>query len=325
VNDAPAPFPGTGGVVPDVIKFVVSSLPGDPPHTDPLPASLRPMEVLDEGDATVFREFHMDKTPDACTGEDAWEIRSIDDVGDVIGSKWVDITELPELGETEVWKFVNRSGMTHPMHMHLVMFQVLDRQSCQESGGDCVPIGSPTEPPEHEWGWKDTVQVAPSEIVRVIARFEDYKGLFSYHCHIIEHEDHEMMRQFQAVATIAHCEDGLDNDGDGLTDFAGGDPGCDVTTDPSERGPTLTCDDGIDNDGDALTDHPADPTCGSPTGITEVPEPSAFMLGLTSALTLLAIRRHSRVQRAGGRQAESWVRLLVVRTPSIGGGDVVPR
>jgi spore coat protein A len=295
VNDAPAPFPGVGGAVPDVIQFIVSTLPGDPPHTAPLPATLRPMEVLDELDATVFRNFHLDKAPDACTGDSAWLIQSIDDMGGVLGDKWVDITELPELGETEVWKFVNLSGMTHPMHMHLVMFQVLDRQACQKSAGQCTPIGDPTLPPPHEWGWKDTVQVGPDEIVRVIARFEDYKGLFSYHCHILEHEDHEMMRQFQAVATIAHCEDGLDNDGDGLTDFAGGDPGCEVTTDPSERGPTLTCDDGIDNDGDAATDHPADPTCGSPFGVTEAPEPSSFALGLSAGLALLMLLRRRRV------------------------------
>jgi MYXO-CTERM domain-containing protein len=189
--------------------------------------------------------------------------------------------------------------MTHPMHMHLVMFQVLDRQPCQKSGGQCLPIGSPLPPPEHEWGWKDTVRVAPDEIVRVIARFEDYKGLFSYHCHIIEHEDHEMMRQFRAVATVAHCEDGLDNDGDGLTDFVGGDPGCKVTTDPSERGPTLTCDDGIDNDGDAATDYPADPDCVSPTGVTEAPEPSSFVLGLAAGLALLAARRRRRRRMTG--------------------------
>jgi spore coat protein A len=92
---------------------------------------------------------------------------------------------------------VNRSGITHPMHMHLVMFQVLDRQAFEEIGGNVVPIGSPVPPPPHEAGWKDTVQVGPNEIVRVIARFERYTGRFSYHCHILEHEDHEMMRQFK--------------------------------------------------------------------------------------------------------------------------------
>jgi len=244
-----------------------------------------PMEVLDEVDATVFRKFHLEKGPGTCT-PDEWEIRSIDETGSVIGSKWVDITEIPELGETEVWEFVNLSGMTHPMHMHLVMFQVLDRQSCLESGGQCTPIGSPVPPPDHERGWKDTVQVGPDEIVRVIARFENYEGLFSYHCHILEHEDHEMMRQFQSVATTPNCGDGFDNDGDGLVDFVGGDPGCESATDPGERRATLTCDDGIDNDGDGLNDYPGDPSCSSPSGPTEVPEPS-LVAGLIAGVTLL--------------------------------------
>jgi cysteine-rich repeat protein len=92
------------------------------------------------------------------------------------------------------------------MHMHLVMFQVLDRQAFEEVGGEVVPIGSPVPPPPHEAGWKDTVQVGPNEIVRVIARFEDFTGRFAYHCHILEHEDHDMMRQFEAVTT---CGDGF--------------------------------------------------------------------------------------------------------------------
>jgi len=291
-NDAPAPFPGSGGAIPDVMKFVVSDLPGGAPFTAPLPTALRPMEVLEEVEATVFRDFLLEKVPGTCT-DDEWEIISLDGTGSPIGSKWVDITELPELGETEVWKFVNLTGMTHPMHIHLVMFQVLDRQSCQESGGQCLPIGSPVPPPDHEKGWKDTVQVGPDEIVRVIARFEDYEGLFSYHCHILEHEDHEMMRQFQAVATVPHCDDGIDNDGDGLTDLSGGDPGCDAAGDAGERGPALPCDDGIDNDGDGLIDHPADPGCGNPNGVTELPEPS-LLLGLTAGLVFTVTVGHRR-------------------------------
>jgi len=155
---------------------------------------------------------------------------------------------------TEVWKFVNLSGVTHPMH--LVMFQVLDRQSCQELAGDCIPIGSPVPPPAHERGWKDTVQVGPDEIVRVIARFEIYEELFSYHCHILEHEDHEMMRQFRSVATAPHCADGIDNDGDGATDY------------------------------------PADPSC---SGASEVPEPS-FALGVAIGIVCLAGLRQRRAR-----------------------------
>ena len=75
-------------------KAIKPAVPGDPPHTAPLPATLRPMELLDELDATVFREFHLEKGPGTCT-PDEWEIRSINPVTrEVIGSQWIDITDL---------------------------------------------------------------------------------------------------------------------------------------------------------------------------------------------------------------------------------------
>jgi spore coat protein A len=92
------------------------------------------------------------------------------------------------------------------MHMHLVGFQVLDRDGFTTGpGGEIIPNGNPQIPPAEERGWKDTALVAPNQILRVIARFEDYKGKYAYHCHIVEHEDNEMMRQFQSVL----CGDGV--------------------------------------------------------------------------------------------------------------------
>jgi spore coat protein A len=199
VNSAPAPFPGSPGVgvLPDVMKFVVQGTAG---FQGPIPTTLRPMEVLDENDSVGQREFELVKAAGNACSPFIWEIVSTDGLnGPVLGSTWEDVTEFPELGTTEVWRFINRSGMTHPMHMHLVMFQVLDRQDFEEQDGDIVPVGSPVPPPPAEAGWKDTVQVAPGEMVRVIARFDDYTGLFAYHCHILEHEDHEMMREFMVV------------------------------------------------------------------------------------------------------------------------------
>ncbi len=193
-NSAAAPYPG--GASPSeematLMKFVVLGATG---HVAPIPATLASVEKLEEQAAVVERDFQLRKGTDACTGT-AWLINDL---------HWDDITEYPELGTTEVWRFVNRSGVMHPMHMHLVMFQVLDRQSFTMSGETIVPIGSPVPPPANEAGWKDTVQVGSSQLVRVIARFEDYKGKYPYHCHILEHEDHEMMRQFETVS----CGDG---------------------------------------------------------------------------------------------------------------------
>jgi cysteine-rich repeat protein len=291
VNDAPAPFPGTPGVgvIPNVMKFVVGSQTG---HTAAVPASLRPIEALDPADAVATRDFELRKMGDPCTGS-MWTIN---------GLGFDDITEYPELGTTEIWRFVNRSGVTHPMHMHLVMFQVLDRQAFDDVGGNIVPIGSPVPPPAHEAGWKDTVQVGPNEILRVIARFERYVGRFPYHCHILEHEDHEMMRQFETTTTCGdgtrgipieacddgnqvaddgcspsctvedQCANGLDDDGDGRTDFPS-DPGCASAADFLETTPALACDNGLDDDGDGFTDVPDDPGCGgNPSRTLENPQ-----------------------------------------------------
>jgi spore coat protein A len=214
VNSAPAPFPGTpgAGVVPEVMKFAVQGQAG---FSGAVPSSLRAMEVLDELDAVEQREFElMQGGGDACSPF-VWQIVSLDGNGQPVGSRWEDVVEYPELGTTEVWSFVNLSGMTHPMHVHLDFFQVLDRQ----------PIGgSPAPPAAEEAGWKDTVQVGPNEIVRVITRFEDYTGRFPYHCHILEHEDHEMMRQFQTVSCgngalepTEECDDGNGASGDGCS------------------------------------------------------------------------------------------------------------
>jgi hypothetical protein len=116
-----------------------------------------------------------------------------------------DITEHPRLDTTEVWSFINRSSVMHPMHMHLVRFQVLDRQPFDIIGGVVTPTGPRVPPPANEVGWKDTARANPGEILRVIARFEDFTGNYPYHCHILEHEDNEMMRQM-AVTCYANCD-----------------------------------------------------------------------------------------------------------------------
>jgi spore coat protein A len=187
-NGATAPFPSTigGGVISNVMKFIVTNIAG---HTAALPAMLRPIERLYESNSVQQRHLVLRKGADPCTGA-RW---LINDLG------WDDITEFPVLGSTEVWSFINRSGVAHPMHLHLVLMQILDRQPFVFTNGMDLPTGPRVPPPANEDGWKDTVRVGASEIVRVIARFEGFTGLYPYHCHILEHEDHEMMRQFQVV------------------------------------------------------------------------------------------------------------------------------
>ena len=223
VNSAPAPYPGTPGVgvLPDVMKFVVESAGGS---TGPIPSTLRPVTPLQESTAVATRTFTLKKGTDPCTGS----IWLIDDM------HWDHVTEFPRLNTTEIWSFINESGTVHPMHLHLVPFQVLDRQPFEIVGGVVTPTGPRVPPPAHEAGWKDTAKANPQEITRIIVRFDGYSGYYPYHCHIIEHEDHEMMRQFRTVCYHDCNEDQLYTAADFgcfQTTFAAGSPYADCTGD----------------------------------------------------------------------------------------------
>jgi spore coat protein A, manganese oxidase len=97
------------------------------------------------------------------------------------------ITENPAVGATEIWEMYNFTEDAHPIHIHEVQFQVVNREPM---------VVGPARPPESwETGFKDTVIAYPGEITRVKARF-DLPGLYVWHCHIVEHEDNEMMRPY---------------------------------------------------------------------------------------------------------------------------------
>jgi blue copper oxidase len=98
------------------------------------------------------------------------------------------VDETVSAGTTEIWEFDNSAGdEIHPMHIHGVQFQVLER-----IGGRNKVIAS-------EKGWKDTVLLMPEEKVRVIMTFPDYTGVFVFHCHNLEHEDDGMMLNYKIV------------------------------------------------------------------------------------------------------------------------------
>jgi hypothetical protein len=146
--------------------------------------------------ATRQRDFELRQFPSHCPGHH-------DGIWLINGHEWHHIAERPHLNTTEIWAWWNGSTVMHPMHMHLVSFQVLDRQDFDPVTN--TPIGPRVPPAPNELGWKDTVQAPPNQITRVIARFERYIGPFPYHCHILEHEDHEMMRQF-VTTCYANCD-----------------------------------------------------------------------------------------------------------------------
>jgi FtsP/CotA-like multicopper oxidase with cupredoxin domain len=110
------------------------------------------------------------------------------------------VTENPAIGATEVWEFYNGTADAHPMHIHEVLFQVVDRQAIfvdEANKTFQVVPGSVPQPPEPwENGFKDTVIAYPGQVTRVRAQFNT-PGQFVWHCHIVEHEDNEMMRPYR--------------------------------------------------------------------------------------------------------------------------------
>jgi spore coat protein A, manganese oxidase len=124
------------------------------------------------------------------------------------------ITERPGVGTTEIWEFYNTTVDAHPMHMHLVDFRVLDRQTftgtltpkvnSDGSNGaildpaSIVKTGTAVRANAWEGGRKDTVKSFPGEVTRVLVSF-NRPGEYVYHCHILSHEDHEMMRPYEVV------------------------------------------------------------------------------------------------------------------------------
>jgi spore coat protein A len=115
------------------------------------------------------------------------------------------VTEKPVLDTTEIWELVNLTEDTHPIHLHLVRFQILDRRPFDvfhyQDKSELRYIGPPRPPQPDEAGWKDTVRCSSGEVTRIIVKFEGYIGRYVWHCHILEHEDNEMMRPYEVVAT----------------------------------------------------------------------------------------------------------------------------
>ncbi|HXV95542.1 MAG TPA: multicopper oxidase [Gaiellaceae bacterium] len=115
--------------------------------------------------------------------------------------EWADPeTENPAVGSTEVWELYNASADAHPMHIHEVAFEVVNRQDIfvdeESMEVEVVPGSVPTPPEPWETGFKDTVIAYPGQVTRLRLHFTN-PGQFVWHCHIVEHEDNEMMRPYR--------------------------------------------------------------------------------------------------------------------------------
>ena len=135
-----------------------------------------------------------------------------------VAAHFEDVTTFfPMLGEYEVWQIINLTGDTHPIHVHLDPFQILSRcpirhEITQEGIEDLALTAAVTLErdradqldhtiDDNERGLKDTVRVNPNEVVEIAIRFTNFSGRYMYHCHILEHEDRDMMRPFVTMPT----------------------------------------------------------------------------------------------------------------------------
>jgi spore coat protein A, manganese oxidase len=113
------------------------------------------------------------------------------------------VTENPVLDSVEIWNLINTTDDSHPIHLHLVKFQILDRRAFDIptywTKGQLMYPAPVMSPEPSELGWKDTVAAYPGMVTRIIVRFEGFTGRYVWHCHILEHEDNEMMRPFDVV------------------------------------------------------------------------------------------------------------------------------
>ena len=166
------------------------------PAISPLPAEIRTRPVcLAELTSPIFGDLPVEA-----------RLGTVDGSGNYQIMKWMDpVTENPQVGDTEIWEFYNTTVDAHPMHIHEVAFEVINRQGITISNQDTeagtgivqVDPNSPARPPEPwERGRKDTVIALPGEVTRVKATFSS-AGQFVWHCHIVEHEDNEMMRPYR--------------------------------------------------------------------------------------------------------------------------------
>jgi spore coat protein A len=161
-----------------------------------VPDVLRDLPRVTEASASKSRELTLDEYSD-CVATPMLMLLN--------GKRWHDpVTESVKLGATESWKLVNLTEDTHPIHLHLVRFQILDRRPFDVDEYVAKKtiryVGPAQEPPVHERGWKDVVQVYPGMITRIVATFDGYAGRYAWHCHLAEHEANEMMRPFEVVA-----------------------------------------------------------------------------------------------------------------------------
>ena len=227
-NDAPIPFPDgprstrRGGIpIKQLMQFTVGSSIG---FAGQIPLTLRSTPIVPLTAPVRTRNVSLVEIADEETGAPQMALLN--------NLEWTnDQIEMPVVDTVEQWNIINTTGDTHPIHLHLVQFQVLGRQKFNAdeyaeavysetpdpgTGPHPVPsaeaytYGAMRGPDPNEAGWKDTVRANPGEITRILVPFganagpsvpfgNSFTGQYVWHCHILEHEDNEMMLRYEVV------------------------------------------------------------------------------------------------------------------------------
>ena len=177
-----------------VMQFRVSRAKTTDPSS--LPSTLRPVPRIPESEAIKTRMLPLVEIDDRAQNPVTMLLNH---------AHWkMPVTEDPVLNSVEIWNLVNLTDDSHPIHLHLVRFQILDRRRFEpffyKNEGILKYTGAPVPPDANEAGWKDTVRADPGMVTRIIVRFEGFVGRYVWHCHILEHEDNEMMRPYDVIA-----------------------------------------------------------------------------------------------------------------------------
>jgi len=214
-NDAKAPFPmGGGGDVPALLLVNVRlPLNGTDTTTPPASLALPPLPPLPA--SALTREQPLFELADEEEGNPLVLHLERPDAAYLDANRLPEVTTRPAAGTVEDWLLVNTTGDTHPIHTHLVTFEVIDRRPFDDDAyvqGSPIPYSGPAvSAPAIENGPKDTVKAHPGQVTRIRAKFELPSGAivlppgvwnpqYVWHCHILEHEENDMMRAFEVTA-----------------------------------------------------------------------------------------------------------------------------
>jgi spore coat protein A len=199
--DFAAADPATTG---QILQLRVVPAAAPDPTTPPQYLVLPPVTPLPEATFTrrvalieEMSQFFPDAPVEAELGTVDWD----GEVGTWNKLEWrIPVTENPAVGATEIWELYNVTGDAHPIHIHEVVFEVINRQDIlileNEKQVRIDPDSTPTPAEPWETGFKDTVIAYPGQVTRLRAQFST-PGQFVWHCHIVEHEDNEMMRPYR--------------------------------------------------------------------------------------------------------------------------------